>query len=258
MATNQLARAILNYRDVDETLRSNTLGFVERSWESLGSYKDADMARFVRTVVPVVEGAQLRASAMAEGYLRALLGSMGAQGPTVGVTPQQAATAALRGLSGQALWERPFHTVWWGLSRGISFDDAKQSGLSRALNLASTNLQLAKTQMSQRVLSANQRVTGYKRVLSGKEDCALCSLAAKNTYHKAELLPIHGGCDCNVAPIVGSVDSSSGIQIPKPSSSENSRLERTSKEIEVQEHGELGPVLTIKGQKFTGPNDLTN
>jgi hypothetical protein len=26
--------------------------------------------------------------------------------------------------------------------------------------------------------------------------------------------------------------------------------------ISIHEHGELGPVLTVEGQKFTGPNDL--
>jgi hypothetical protein len=255
---NELARIILNYQDVDRALRDNTLGFVERAWLSLDNYRDADINSFAKRVVPVVEGAQLRAGAMAEGYLRALLALAGAQGPTVGVTAQQASTAALRGLSGLDLWQRPGQTVWWALSRGVSFLDAKQSGLSRALNLASTNLQLSKTQTSQRVLSSNGQVTGYKRVLSGKEDCAICSLAAKNTYHKAELMPIHGGCDCSVAPIINGMVSSQTIPNAKISKEENSRLEGTSKEIEVKEHGELGPVLTIKGQNFTGPDDLTN
>ena len=132
--------------------------------------------------------------------------------------------------------------------------------------MAATDLQLAKTHTTRAVLSGKDNVVGYRRVLTGRESCALCAVAATQRYRKDRLLPIHDGCDCGVAPIYGDRDPGQVIDPDQLEGIKASLAERFGddsgevadyrKAIVVHEHGELGPVIAVRGQHFTGPDDL--
>ncbi|HEY9417874.1 MAG TPA: hypothetical protein VIQ30_24205 [Pseudonocardia sp.] len=83
---------------------------------------------------------------------------------------------------------------------------AMKSGERRARSTGLTDLQLTATRTAQDVLSANQSVVGYRRVLTGAENCGMCVVAATRLYHKRNLLPIHTACDCVVAPVMAGED----------------------------------------------------
>lgn len=106
---------------------------------------------------------------------------------------------------------------------------------------------------------------GYRRVLhpelgSGDPPCGLCVVAANQVYRYEELMPLHARCRCTVAA-VGSVDDP-GLQINKD---DLTKIYETAKgtgakqlktvRIEINEHGELGPVLTYASQRFRGPRE---
>jgi hypothetical protein len=133
------------------------------------------------------------------------------------------------------------------------------------LATAATDLQLAKTHSSRFVLGGKDHVVGYRRVLEGRKSCGLCIVASTQRYHKDDLMPIHGHCDCGVEPIFGDADPGQVV--------DTSTLEGVHAAIEerfgvsdrsgrdpvdfrqvlvTHEHGELGPVLAVKGQQFTG------
>ena len=154
-----------------------------------------------------------------------------------------------------------------------------KAGQERLDSLAATDLQLAKTHTAQQALSRDARVVGYRRVLEGTYSCGLCIVASTQRYRKAELMPVHPGCDCDVVPIYGDrdpgrlinagaladvhaavkdrfgVDSEAARAIPRIYDGKGDpTLYRDV--IVTHNHGEIGPVLGVRGQDFTGPADL--
>lgn len=84
--------------------------------------------------------------------------------------------------------------------------EAVASGERRARTLGLTDLQLATTHTAREVLQNDSRVFGYRRVLTGAENCGLCIVASTALYHTSNLMPIHNRCDCVVAVVMGSQD----------------------------------------------------
>jgi hypothetical protein len=83
---------------------------------------------------------------------------------------------------------------------------AMASGERRARTTGLTDLQLATTNTAQEVLSKAESVVGYRRVLTGAENCGMCVVAATRLYHKRDLMPIHPNCDCVIAPVMSGED----------------------------------------------------
>ena len=54
-------------------------------------------------------------------------------------------------------------------------------------------------------------IRAYRRVLTGRENCALCLVASTQRYWVEDLLPIHPGCDCNVQPLPPGMEDSQVI-----------------------------------------------
>lgn len=239
------------------------------------AHREADVARWARLAIPAVSGAQAQIAAMTDQYLAAV--QTAASGTTVrpvGVPATAVTTEALRGVPAVDVYRRPGVTVWTALAEGMPYSQAVNLGLLRALNIAVTDLQLAKTHTSQQVLEqAGDRVVGYRRVLDGNS-CALCAVASTQRYHRGDLMPIHPGCGCDVAPIVGDTDPGQVINADRLAqvhdaiaetfgvSSESARQIGTPNGLQYRDvivqhqHGELGPVIAVRGQRFTGPADL--
>lgn len=197
-----------------------------------GEHRDADVARFLSAVVPVVLAGRRQVSALTDAYLSqklsAFLGrKVAPRGPVD--------TSKLRGVGALEVYRRPFQTVWWKLSTDLPYEAAVSAGAARLSDLVLTDMQLSKTTTAQRSLDV-PGVTSYRRVLGGKPDCDLCVEASQNTYSRGDLMPIHPGCDCGVEP-----DSEA------PS-------EMSTSDVVVNDHGELGPVLGFAGQHFDGPS----
>ena len=170
---------------------------------------------------------------MTYAYLRALLTSSGERVPEA----PRIGYKALRGVDPTESYARPFQAVWWRLSNGLAYKAAVVVGRERLIAIAKTDLQLSRTHSARHSLS-KAKVRGYRRVLNG-DTCELCVQASKRIYSTGDLMPIHPGCNCSVEPILGADPRSLNEGIgPKPV------------ETEVQDHGELGPVLTKSGEHF--------
>jgi hypothetical protein len=139
------------------------------------------------------------------GYLGHLISSS-AGGTTAPTAVPLDAFSDLRGVDPTAVYRRPYEQVWTALADGKDFSAAVQAGAQRAGSLAATDLQLAKTRAAQIVLTDDRRVVGYRRVLVGAHSCGMCIVASSVRYHKSNLMPIHPGCDCAIAPIMGTYD----------------------------------------------------
>lgn len=225
-----------------------------------GQFRDADMGRFLARAVPVVLSARQRMASLTVAYLsRALQDS--------GTAPVRAVSvpdvSALRGVDPLEVYSRPFRQVWTELSLGQDLQEAITAGQRRAEQLVATDLQLAKTHAAQAVMEQSS-AEFYQRVLRGEHDCAKCVITSTRVYHKADLLPIHPGCNCDVQPINDLaafkaeakqrlmdahdlVATTFGPDAANPSATGYSDL------IVVHDHGEYGPTLAVRGQHFTGP-----
>lgn len=227
-----------------------------------GQYRDADLARFVAEVVPVVLAGRRQTAALTDSYLQQTLAAAGIKVPKAPPVD----TVALRGVPAAEVYARPYTTVRASLADGKAFDAAVRAGGARLVDLIASDMQLARTHTARHVFSRTGGVRGYSRVVSGNKTCAMCYVASTQVYHKADLMPIHPGCSCGVDPITA--------DNPWDQAAADERLSATHAAVEdrlgtfdpgarapdyrklvvVREHGELGPVLTVKGQHFDGPS----
>lgn len=253
------------YAAVSTGLRTRLVAFVTDAFTGLGNFRDADADAFVAQILPTVLGAQAQMGALTDGYLSQIVADMlgGAAAP-VGVELAQ----ALRGTPPEVVYRRPFTTVWTALSEGKTLTEAVTQGTARLTSITSTDLQLARTNAAQQAMAGNHRFKYFRRVLRGSFNCALCTIASTQRYSKAKLMPIHPGCDCGIRPIPGDQDPG---QIVDPellqaahdavakgigTSDAGGRAPDYKSVIITHEHGEIGPLLAVRRDNFTGPSSI--
>lgn len=287
---------LMRFLEVQRRLRQRTTSTVLRAFDELEDYRDEDADRFVSAVAPVVAGAQQQIGSLTLAMVSRLVGMLAGVPPVV-PSLQVGTVNRLRGVSPQEEWRRPFVQMRTELSAGASFQQARESARRRAESLADTDMQLAKTHTARNYMRSQERVVGYRRVLTGDENCGMCVIASTQRYRKEQLMPIHPGCDCAVAPIVGTRDpgrtinsamvaegaepsaqTASGVGVYEPGGTLDSgdllesvhkavrerfgRAARGGRSIDYRkvltthEHGELGPVLAVSGQRFTGADEV--
>lgn len=250
-------RVIDAYRLRTDRLRTQLSRYLGLTWGALDDYRTSDIEAFAATVVPVVEGSLRQMSIMTDGYLAAVeTTSTGVRTAPLGAAV--VTTEALRGVPAAEVYQRGGTAVWTALSEGAEFPDAWKIGLDRVISIGTTDLQLAKTHTARDILSRKNNIGGYRRVLEGAKSCGLCVVASTRRYRKADLMPIHGGCDCGVLPIYGE-DPGEVIDFDTLDDLDGRLAERFGDTalpeyrdvIVVHQHGELGPLLTRKGDHFT-------
>jgi hypothetical protein len=282
-ATAQQTELVQAYADATVRLRASLIQVVGSMWTELGSWREEDAVTFLRQVLPLVDGASSAMASLTDAYLTQLIADMTGTVPTTGfVEPAYARPVPM-----STVYRRPFVDMWTALSKGANLIDAVAIGKGRLVNIAATDLQLAKRNASQQRLAGETRVVGYRRVLTGSKSCAMCALAASQRYHKSRLMPIHPGCNCAVAPIVGTADPGRKVnvhvtedassleagdvrELPGSDALHRSIASRFGADavdlggrttdyrqlVVVHEHGELGPVMARKGDSFTSAADL--
>lgn len=201
MALDHDARnVIVRYDDQVAAVRETVLNYIGRYWDSMAAYHQADVEAFIRAVVPVVTAGQIQVAALTDVYLATVEAAvLGDTVRPVGVPRSVVSTEAIRGVPADQVWRRPGQEVWRNLGAGISLEQAIAAGAALALTIGATNLQLAKTHASRHVLANNDRVVGYRRVLSGAA-CSLCQ-SSTSRFGKDQLMPIHSHCTCSTVPV---------------------------------------------------------
>lgn len=131
-----------------------------------------------------------------------------------------------------------------------------EAAIDRVAAVADMDMQLADRAQAATVLQDNAErhdIRGYRRVihpeLSKGGTCGLCIAASDRVYHLDTLRPLHARCECTTLPIVGVQDPGSGLNnldlgtlYEHAGSTSGKALKQT--RYRVDEHGELGPVLT--------------
>ncbi|MFD3980767.1 hypothetical protein ACFWR6_19470 [Streptomyces griseus] len=252
------------YDALSGSLRDRLISFVLDAFDSLGSYRDADAALFIERVLPVVLGVQQQLGQITDAYLSAVIADMmgGAAAPAGAALSDE-----LRGVPPQDVYRRPFVQVWTALSRGHDPADAIGQGRTRLLSITETDLQLARTHAARGSMERGGARYFRRRLSSGK-NCALCTIASTQRYRVENLMPIHPGCHCKPEPLPGNRDPGHVIdeQLLKDAhaaiardlgeSDAGGRAPDYRDVIITREHGEYGPLLAVRRNNFTGPDDI--
>lgn len=258
-----------SYQDLSNRILKTAGTFARQAFIELGSWRDEDVDRYLNLIAVPLAGAKKQAANLQLAYYRQIAKESGKGFVAPRVTSADLLTSALRnGADARTVYTRPFVELRTALSKGRTVSEAIEAGASRAQSLATTEIELARRGAGFSARAGNSNIVGYLRVLSGSENCALCYVASTQRYRVSDLLPIHPGCDCGEEPIYGNsdpgqvideqllTDTHEAIEQRFGSFDYGARAIDYRKAIVVREHGELGPVLSVKGQKFTGPDNL--
>lgn len=137
-----------------------------------------------------------------------------------------------------------------------------EAAVERATSVASTGVQLTQRAQTVRTLGvaeAQGLVTGYRRIIHpelarGGETCGLCVAASDRVYKVSELLPVHDGCNCTVAPMTRELDP--GLNLNQldlkrlyRAAGSTGAADLSRVRYKVVDHGELGPQLVMADAK---------
>ena len=237
-------------------------------FRNMPNWRDENVQLFIDQMERLMTASKREAAKLAVAYYREIAKIDGERFIAPIIRPDDLTTSTLRnGADRDQVYTRPFVDMRTALSTGASITDAVEKGAFRAQDLAKTEIQLARRGAGLFARGRNQNIVGFLRVLSGAENCALCYVASTQRYTRGDLLPIHPGCDCGEMPIYGTTDVGQVIDEQRLDAVHESIAQRFGvsdrgareidySKIAVREHGELGPVLTVRDQHFTGPNDL--
>lgn len=255
-------------------VRSRLVEFATSLWGSMGSWRDADVDRFVSAILPRVLAGQRTVAGLTDAYLAALTGAS-----AVGVVD----LTGLRGdVDAAEVYRRPATTLYTKLAEGQALPAALSAATARLADIVRTDLQLAMTHQA-RASMRGGGAGGFRRTLTGAENCALCAIASTQRYRRGDLLPMHPGCDCGVEPLTGDepvgqvIDPDLLEQVHEEVAGFAGRSERRARDlglgkstpsgeslsdytdlIVTRQHGEIGPVLSWRHQSFTGPAGIAS
>jgi hypothetical protein len=272
------------YNRLNTRLIRGTGALAANAFRGLGSWRDDDITRYINLVGPRIEGAKVQAARLQSAYYQEVAKANGEAFTPVPVRPRDLTDEILRnGANSREVYRRPFVELYTALSSNELLRTAVERGAARVASIAETDIQLASRQAGLQQRQGNNNIVGYRRVLTGSENCALCAIASTQRYRSGDLKPIHPSCDCGEEPIYGDFDpgqvidqggldsihealqSQLGVtdytardaQIGKLVQYEdNVRLADFTEIIVTRQHGEYGPTLTWRDQAFTGPRDI--
>ena len=170
------------------------------AFNDLDDYHEVDA--FLDLILPLSLAAQRQLAGLLEGYLAA---ATEAEWDDVDVDLDETTGDAVRPEGMEHTWSVPFFAMWGALKAGMAFADALEGARSSIERTAQTDLSIAQAATMSALAARVPAVQGYRRVLAG-DGCEFCVEASEETYGSDDLMPLHAGCQCSVAPIVGDED----------------------------------------------------
>ena len=236
-------------------IRQQITAFGQAYWDSLPHYRTSAVEDMIQAITPRVTAGQLRIADLTRAYLAQCARELGWK---VVLPPiDQDEIRGARGVDPRLVYRRPAVDVYTALAAGKPLPQAAAEGRLRLTQLIGGDMQLAKVHASRQSMRGYpEEGQFYRRVLTGRENCALCVVASTQRYYRGDLLPIHPGCDCDVQPLPPGLAVNQVIdedlleqvhQITADRLGVSDRGGRTPdyrKLLTVSEHGEYGPTLS--------------
>nr|DAX72026.1 MAG TPA: CDI toxin-like protein [Caudoviricetes sp.] len=236
-------------------IRQQITAFGQAYWDSLPHYRASAVEDMIQAITPRVTAGQLRIADLTRAYLAQCARELGWK---VVLPPiDQDEIRGARGVDPRVVYRRPAVDVYTALAAGKPLPPAAAEGRLRLTQLIGGDMQLAKVHASRQSMRGYPAEGQfYRRVLTGRENCALCVVASTQRYYRDDLMPIHPGCDCGVQPLPPGLAVNQVIdedlleqvhQITADRLGVSDRGGRTPdyrKLLTVSEHGEYGPTLS--------------
>lgn len=249
---NRLTEA---YDSQVHAIRQQITAFGQAYWDSLPHYRARAVEDMIQAITPRVTAGQLRIADLTRAYLAQCARELGWK--VVLPSIDQDEIRGARGVDPRVVYRRPAVDVYTALAAGKPLPQAAAEGRLRLTQLIGGDMQLAKVHASRQSMRGYPAEGQfYRRVLTGRENCALCVVASTQRYYRGDLLPIHPGCDCGVQPLPPGLAVNQVIdedlleqvhQITADRLGVSDRGGRTPdyrKLLTVSEHGEYGPTLS--------------
>ena len=249
---NRLTEA---YDSQVHAIRQQITAFGQAYWDSLPHYRTSAVEDMIQAITPRVTAGQLRIADLTRAYLAQCARELGWK--VVLPSIDQDEIRGARGVDPRVVYRRPAVDVYTALAAGKPLPQAAAEGRLRLTQLIGGDMQLAKVHASRQSMRGYpEEGQFYRRVLTGRENCALCVVASTQRYYRGDLLPIHPGCDCGVQPLPPGLAVNQVIdedlleqvhQITADRLGVSDRGGRTPdyrKLLTVSEHGEYGPTLS--------------
>jgi hypothetical protein len=237
---------------------------VDRVWSLIerdlvgfdGWYSERLMTELADAVAAKVLAGQRNTAALTDAYLARVTSILaGSLVSPVGVGSDMAQSLRIGQADLGTVYLRLGAEFRYQRSLGVAEDAARSLVSTRASVMADTDLSLAHRAQADRFMR-RRSVERFRRVLRSEKPCGLCAAASDRIYTRGDLMPIHGRCRCGVMPVTVSTDPGSTLSnddlaaIYKAAGGTSAaKLKR----VTAHQHGELGPVLSVKGQHFRGP-----
>lgn len=236
-------------------IRQQITAFGQAYWDSMPHYRASAVEDMIEAITPRVTAGQLRIADLTRAYLAQCARELGWN---VVLPPiDQDEIRGARGVDPRVVYRRPAVDVYAALAAGKPLPQAAGEGRLRLTQLIGGDMQLAKVHASRQSMRGYpEEGQFYRRVLTGRENCALCVVASTQRYYRGDLLPIHPGCDCGVQPLPPGLAVNQVIdedlleqvhQVAADRLGVSDRGGRTPdyrKLLTVSEHGEYGPTLS--------------
>ena len=249
---NRLAEA---YDSQVHAIRQQITAFGQAYWDSLPHYRASAVEDMIEAITPRVTAGQLRIADLTRAYLAQCARDLGWKVVLPPIDQDEIRSA--RGVDPRVVYRRPAVDVYTALAAGKPLPQAAAEGRLRLTQLIGGDMQLAKVHASRQSMRGYPAEGQfYRRVLTGRENCALCVVASTQRYYRDDLMPIHPGCDCGVQPLPPGLAVNQVIdedlleqvhQITADRLGVSDRGGRTPdyrKLLTVSEHGEYGPTLS--------------
>lgn len=232
--------------EAEARLRRMVEGIIATAWAELPGHDRANVDEWLFRVLPAVATAQRASVAVTEAYLAQAL-----ERTPIGINQNELIAAAVRGgTPPEKVYERPFVTLWSGLSEGLDFEEASHKALARATSAGAMDVQLSMRATADAVGAADDGIYGYARAADAGA-CEFCKEVDGAYVKSAGAMPLHNHCGCGLEPQTephrGAVFLPDGRQV---------REYQYGPLVEVHDHGELGPVLTAPGDHFTTESEI--
>ena len=250
-----LNRLVEAYDSQVHAIRQQIVSFGQAYWDSLPHYRASAVEDMIEAITPRVTAGQLRIADLTRAYLAQCARELGWRVVLPPIDQDEIIDA--RGVDPRTVYRRPAVDVYTALAAGKPLPQAAAEGRLRLTQLIGGDMQLAKVHASRQAMrSYPEEGQFYRRVLTGRENCALCVVASTQRYYRGDLMPIHPGCDCGVQPLPPGLAVNQVIdkdlleqvhQITADRLGVSARDGRTPdyrKLLTVNEHGEYGPTLS--------------
>lgn len=247
-------------------LRDVAVNALVELWRRHGGPTGKEAAAWVAAALPVHRAALIAQVNGFESYAAAWLLANGLTADLPPVDPDRVLEAMRSGTPLDEVLHRPVVEMRAALASGADPVEAFTRAERRLRSIVATDHQQVDRLAGHRKWSGERAVSGYRRVLRGSTNCALCVVASVQRYYSDRLMPIHPGCDCGVAPFVGAVTRAGTIESELPTldaakaalraegvrglgsrgTLANLRIDADElAEIAEANHSELGPVLKL-------------